>query len=176
MRPKDFLTCALFIVGAECAGLIGALFTTPAIPAWYENLSKPVLNPPAAVFGPVWTTLYALMGIAAVLVWRKRKSSSNAILKQAAKILRKEPNEHDINIALGFFAGQLVLNTLWSIIFFGMKNLGGALIEISVLWLAIIATIFFFWKVSKTAAWLLVPYILWVTFAGYLNYMIWALN
>ena len=102
--------------------------------------------------------LFALMGIAAFLVWQKGQ------------------NRRDIKIALGVFIVQLILNTLWSIIFFGMQNPGAAFIEIIIHWLAILVGVVAFAKVSKVAAWLLVPYVLWVTFAGYLNYFIWILN
>ncbi len=146
------------IVVSELAGIIGSVFTAPSIAGWYATLVKPILNPPAWVFGPVWTTLFALMGIAAFLVWKKGL------------------DRRDEKIALGIFLGQLVLNTLWSIIFFGLHSPVGALIEIVFLWLAILATIIAFAKISKPAAWLLVPYILWVSFAAYLNYSIWMLN
>ncbi len=158
MHLRDFLKLTLFIVAVEAAGIIGAVFTTPAIPTWYTGLIKPELAPPNWVFGPVWTTLFAFMGIAAFLVWQKG-------------IPRK-----DVKIALGIFLGQLILNTFWSIIFFGFQNPGGALIEIVILWVAILATILAFAKISKPAAWLLAPYVLWVSFAGYLNYAIWTLN
>ncbi|PIT92830.1 MAG: TspO protein [Candidatus Harrisonbacteria bacterium CG10_big_fil_rev_8_21_14_0_10_42_17] len=141
------------------AGVIGSFFTAPAVQSvWYIELVKPALNPPSWIFGPVWTTLFALMGITAFLVWKKGL------------------DRRDVKIALGIFLGQLVLNTLWSIIFFDLHSPGGALIEIVFLWLAILATIIAFAKISKPAAWLLVPYILWVSFAMYLNYAIWVLN
>lgn len=146
------------IVVSELAGIIGSFFVTPSIAGWYSTLAKPALNPPNWVFGPVWTTLFALMGIAAFLVWKKGL------------------NRKDVRIALGIFIGQLVLNSLWSIIFFGLHSPLGAFIEIIFLWLAILVTIIAFTKISKPAAWFLVPYILWVSFASYLNYMIWMLN
>ena len=142
----------------QLAGVVGSVFTVSAIPTWYEGLAKPALNPPSWVFGPAWTTLYLLMGIAAFLVWRmgwERK---------------------DVRAALGIFGVQLFLNAIWSIIFFGLKNPGWAFVEIIFLWLAIVATIIAFSKISRLAVWLLVPYILWVSFAGYLNYSIWTLN
>ena len=140
------------------AGGIGSIFTTPAIPTWYADLIKPALNPPSWVFGPVWTTLFVLMGISAFLVWKKGL-------------------EHKyVKIALSIFIGQLVLNTLWSIIFFGLHSPGGAFVELMILWLAILATIIAFARISRLAAWLLIPYILWVSFAGHLNYSIWQLN
>jgi len=146
------------LVISQLAGIIGAIFTTPAIDGWYAGIVKPALNPPSWIFGPVWTTLFVLMGIAAFLVW-----------KQGLE-------RRDVRIALGIFVGQLVLNTLWSIIFFSLQSPGGAFIEIIFLWLAILATIVTFAKISRPAAWLLVPYILWVSFASYLNYAIWMLN
>lgn len=159
MIARDFLKLSIAIVISELAGVIGAFFTTPAIQSgWYAGIVKPALNPPAWVFGPVWTTLFALMGIAAFFVWKKGL------------------DRRDVKIALGIFIGQLAFNTLWSIIFFGLHSPGGALVEIAFLWLAIFATIIAFYKISRPAAWLLAPYILWVSFAMYLNYAIWALN
>lgn len=155
---NNVLKLIVAIAVSELAGIIGSVFTTPSIDGWYAGIVKPALNPPAWVFGPVWTTLFALMGIAAFLVWRKGL------------------DRKDVKIALGIFGGQLVLNTLWSIIFFGLHSPGGAFIEIIFLWLAILATILVFVKISKPAAWLLAPYILWVSFAVYLNYSIWMLN
>lgn len=158
MRLNDFVKLLFAIAVSELAGIIGAVFTSQSIPIWYSGLLKPDLNPPAWIFGPVWTSLFALMGVAAFLVWKKGL------------------DRKDVKIALGIFTAQLVLNTLWSIIFFGLRNPGGALIEIVVLWLAIFATMITFAKISKPAAWLLLPYILWVSFAMYLNFTIWSLN
>lgn len=158
MTKKDFLKLIIAIVVAELAGVIGSIFTTPAIASWYTSLIKPSLNPPSWVFAPVWTTLFALMGVAAFFVWRKGWG-------------RKE-----VKIALAIFIVQLTLNTLWSIIFFGLHSPGAAFFEIILLWLAIIVTIIAFAKISKLAAWLLAPYIIWVSFAAYLNYSIWMLN
>ncbi|MFA6106668.1 MAG: TspO/MBR family protein [Patescibacteria group bacterium] len=158
MRINNFFKLVIAVGVSQMAGVIGALFTTPSIDGWYAGIVKPAFNPPAWIFGPVWTTLFALMGIAALLVWKKGLE------------------RRDVKIALGVFIGQLALNTLWSIIFFGLHSPGGALIEIIFLWLAILATIIAFAKISRPAMWLLLPYILWVSFAGYLNYAIWALN
>ena len=158
MKLHNTFKVVISIFVAELAGIVGAGFTAPSIAGWYASLVKPELNPPAWVFGPVWTTLYALMGIAAFLVWRKGWA------------------RRDVKIALGIFVVQLILNTLWSVIFFGLHSAGGALIEIILLWLAILFTIVTFAKISKTCVWLLLPYILWVGFAAYLNYMIWVLN
>ncbi len=158
MKINDTFKLIIAIIVSELAGIIGSAFTMPSIAGWYAGLVKPALNPPAWVFGPVWTTLFALMGIAAFLVWRKGL------------------DRKDVKVALGIFIGQLVLNTLWSIIFFGLHNPGGAFVEIIFLWLAILATIIAFVKISRPAVWLLVPYIIWVSFAGYLNYSIWQVN
>ncbi len=158
MKISNFLKLIIAIFVSESAGIIGSVFTAPSIPTWYVGIVNPALNPPAWVFGPVWTTLFALMGIAAFLVWKKGL------------------DRKDVKIAIGIFIGQLLLNTLWSIVFFGLHSPGGALIEIIFLWFAILATIITFAKISKAAAWLLAPYILWVSFAMYLNFSIWALN
>jgi tryptophan-rich sensory protein len=158
MTLKNFLKLIIAIIVSEAAGLIGSLFTRPAIATWYADLARPKLAPPNWLFAPVWTTLFVLMGVAAFLIWKKG-------------LARRE-----VKIALGIFIGQLVLNTLWSFIFFGLRNPGGALIEIIFLWLAILATIIAFAKISKPAAWLLAPYLLWVSFAAYLNAEIWLIN
>ncbi|HET9641370.1 MAG TPA: TspO/MBR family protein [Candidatus Paceibacterota bacterium] len=159
MKSSPIFKLIAAVALSELAGVIGALFTTPAIGTWYATLARPDFSPPSFVFAPVWTTLYALMGIAAFLVWQKR---------DAAPLARR-------NAVILFFI-QLVLNTLWSILFFGLHNPGLAFAEIALLWLAIAATINAFARVSRTAAWLLAPYLLWVTFASYLNYAIWTLN
>lgn len=124
---------------------------------WYQQLNKPWFNPPGYVFGPVWTTLYILMGIALFLVW-------------------KQPKTPQRNKATGMFAVQLILNFFWSLIFFKMHNLTLALVEIIVLWVCILITIFMFGRLSKAAAWLMVPYISWVSFATILTSTIWMLN
>ncbi|MDD3150530.1 MAG: tryptophan-rich sensory protein, partial [Candidatus Gastranaerophilales bacterium] len=163
MKINNTFKLIIAIVVSELAGIIGSVFTRPSIAGWYAGLVKPALNPPAWVFGPVWTTLFALMGIAAFLVWSSYAKAS-------------EDKKKGIKIALTLFGIQLTLNTLWSIIFFGLHNPGLAFIEIIFLWLAIIATIIAFAKISRPAAWFLVPYIIWVSFAGYLNYSIWQVN
>ncbi|MFH1175436.1 MAG: TspO/MBR family protein [bacterium] len=158
MKLKNILKLIAAIAVCELAGIIGAFFTVPSISGWYANLAKPEIAPPNWIFSPAWTILFALMGIAVFLVWQKGIGQMK------------------VKIAIGIFAGQLVLNTLWSIIFFSLRSPGGAFIEIIFLWLIILATIIAFAKISKPAAWLLVPYILWVSFAGYLNFSIWRLN
>lgn len=149
---------AIAIAISESAGLIGSVFTASAIPTWYATLVRPAIAPPSWVFGPVWTTLFAMMGVASCLVWRQRKQ-------------RK-----DVRRALYLFGVQLGLNVLWSLIFFGTQDLGGAFVEILLLWLAILATIVAFARISRPAAWLLVPYLLWVSFATILNYAFWMAN
>ena len=149
---------------SELAGIIGSIFTASSVASWYAGIIKPALNPPSWVFGPVWTILYALMGIAAFIIWKKLDSNPEIEIRKKVKI------------ALIIFFFQLLLNTSWSIIFFGLQSIGGALIMILFLWFAILATIITFHKISRPAAWLLVPYILWVSFAIYLNYSIWILG
>lgn len=148
----------MVVAVTELAGIVGSIFTISSVDSWYATLVRPALNPPSFVFGPVWTILFALMGIAAFLVWERGW------------------DRKDVKIALSVFSFQLILNILWSIIFFGMRSPGGALIEIIFLWIAIIFTIITFARISRTASWLLAPYILWVSFAAYLNYAIWMLN
>lgn len=158
MKIPNILKLLIAIVISELAGIIGSLFTASSVRDWYTTLVRPDFAPPSWVFAPVWTTLFALMGIAAFLVWKKGL------------------DRKDVKIALGIFIGQLVLNTLWSILFFGMQNPGLAFVEIIILWLAILATIISFGKIRKVAAWLLIPYILWVSFASVLNFSFWQLN
>jgi len=149
----------LIAVGiSELAGFIGAGFTAAAIPTWYAALEKPSLNPPSWVFGPTWLLLYLLMGIAAYLVWER--GWEHIWVRHSIKL----------------FAVQLVLNAAWSIIFFKYQNPGWALVDIVALWIAVVATIGAFAKHSRLAAALMIPYILWVSFATYLNYSIWMLN
>lgn len=140
------------------AGFLSGLVTTNAIETWYATLNKPSFNPPNWLLGPVWTVLYIIMGIAAGLVWNKGTETPH------------------VRLALSAFVFQLGLNAMWSIIFFGMKMPGLALAENILLWLSIAGCIFLFSKVSKPVAWLLVPYIAWVSFAIVLNYFLWSLN
>lgn len=144
----------LFLLICFAAAAVGSLFPPGD---WYADLTRPSFAPPNWVFGPVWTVLYVAMAIAAWLVWREAG-------------LRKG------RVAFTLFGIQLLLNAAWSILFFGLHSLGAALIDLSLLWLAIAATIFAFSRHSKTSALLLVPYLGWVTFAGWLNYGFWTLN
>ena len=131
-------------------GALGTFPTAKAIPTWYRTLDKPGWNPPDKVFGPVWTTLYALMGVALVLVRRERRNSST-------------------DRAQAVFGLQLALNLAWSFVFFGSRSVRGGLVVIALLWATIVATIAAFWRVRPSAALLLVPYLGWVSFASILN-------
>jgi translocator protein len=139
-------------------GSVGSIVTISQIPTWYSTLSKPSWAPPNWLFGPVWTTLYILMGIALFLVWREGL------------------NRSDVRFAILIFAVQLVLNLLWSIVFFTYHSLFGSFILIMILWIAILANIIAFSIISRTAGLLLVPYIVWVSIASYLNYSVYLLN
>src|SRR3989344_2115659 len=141
MKINNILKLVISIGVSLGAGAIGSFFTAPAVQSnWYLELIKPAFNPPSWVFGPVWTTLYILMGISLFLIWKINPSEARPGERRRAVIL--------------FFI-QLVLNVFWSIIFFGLHSLGGAFIEIVFLWLTILATIIAFAKISKSAAWLL---------------------
>jgi tryptophan-rich sensory protein len=141
------------------AALLGAAFTTSdTLSTWYAGLHKPPFNPPSWVFGPVWTILYCLMAVSALLIWQKGLDN------------------HLVRLALVLFLLQLALNALWTPLFFGLKMPTLALLDIIVLWLAVALTILTFAKISAPAALLLVPYILWVTFAVVLNAAICLLN
>jgi translocator protein len=146
------------VVICMLAGVIGSFFTTPNIATWYESLHKPWFTPPSWVFGPVWTTLFILMGISLFLV------------------LREGWERKDVQIGTAIFGVQLVLNILWSYLFFGLHSPLYGLIGIAALWIAILVTIIWFFRISRPAAILLVPYIIWVSIASALNYGIFVLN
>ncbi len=146
------------IIICQLAGFIGSLFTTSSIPRWYANINKPSFNPPNWVFAPVWTTLYLIMGISLFLVWRTGL------------------NEKEVKIAVAVFAFQLALNALWSFLFFGLESPFSAFIEIIFLWASILVSIILFLRISRIAGYLLIPYLLWVSFASVLNFAIWRLN
>jgi tryptophan-rich sensory protein len=154
----NILKLVTSLVVCQCAGILGSVFTTPAIPTWYAALQKPAFTPPSWLFAPAWITLYLLMGIAAFFVWRAGLDNRWA------------------RVALLIFLIQLVLNALWSVVFFGLQSPLYGVIVIITLWIAILATIISFTRTSRLAAWLLVPYILWVSFASVLNISIWVLN
>src|SRR3989344_102107 len=150
---KLFILSLVLCLGA---GAIGALFTTPAINTWYATLNKPIFNPPNFIFATVWTTLYILMGMSFYLV------------------LVSETKDKALAVKLFFF--QLFLNILWSFLFFGFHSPLLAMFEIIILWVSILLTIIHFYKISKNASYLLIPYLIWVSFAAVLNLSIVLLN
>jgi translocator protein len=158
MTKKNFIKLVVSIAAPFLAGGIGSFFTMPAIPGWYAELAKPALNPPSWVFGPVWTLLYILIGVSFFLVWQRGFGDERG------------------RRALAVFIVQLALNAIWSVVFFGLQSPGAALIIIAALWLSIIWMAYEFYHHRRLAAYLLIPYLLWVSFASYLNYAIWVLN
>lgn len=158
-KPKNnYLVLLASILIAQLAGGIGSLFTFSSIPTWYAFLNKPFFSPPNWIFGPVWTLLYTLMGVSAYLVWRRYQFSKKSL-----------PFWH-------VYITQLVLNSLWSILFFGFKFVGAAFIEIIAMWYFIVRSIQEGEKIDKWSAYLLYPYLGWVTFASILNLSIWIIN
>lgn len=174
MKKASFWRLCAAIAICELAGLVSLPLTAGSDRGWYSALARPALNPPSWIFGPVWTLLYALMGIAAFIVWEKM-SGRTAIGKIIDDTFHRKAKRSRAR-ALRIFAIQLALNAIWSIIFFGAKNPGAALIDIALLWIAILLTIILFYRISRTAAFLMIPYLLWVSFAAYLNFGIWWLN
>ncbi len=146
-----------FLAACLTVSALGGAATATSVGTWYQALQKPVFNPPDWVFAPVWTTLYILMAIAAWRVWRRGPSQ-------------------DTRRALMVFAVQLALNLGWSIVFFGFRQIGLALVEVVVLLAAIIATTTLFWRVDRLAGALFIPYGLWVAYASLLNAALWRLN
>ena len=149
----------LCILIAQTAGVLGSLATIPNIPGWYASLNKPPLNPPNWVFGPVWLLLFCLIGVSLYLI--VQTSSAEKEAKTQAYI---------------FFGLQLILNTAWSLLFFGLKNPPLAMAEILILWGAILSTLIRFWQINKLAGKLFIPYLLWVSFAAYLNFGVMLAN
>jgi tryptophan-rich sensory protein len=153
-RSKNVLALIGWLLLCFLPALLGAVFTPGE---WYAGLNKPAWNPPNRIFGPVWSALYAMMAVAAWLVWRRGGFAA-----------QRRP--------LGWFLVQLVLNAAWTPLFFGLHLPGLAFAEILLLWLAIIWTVIEFWRVHRAAGWLLMPYLTWVTFAAVLNGTLWMLN
>jgi benzodiazapine receptor len=151
---KSTLGLAGWLAVSFTAAWVGSRFMPGA---WYASLAKPSWNPPNSVFGPVWTVLYVLMGVAAWLVWRKAGFSG-------------------AGLALILFIVQIALNALWSYLFFGQHRPDMAFIDIAALWVVIVIVMVLFWRVDRIAGGLMVPYAAWVTFASYLNYVLWRLN
>lgn len=154
---RQWIGLVVFIVVCQAAGGIGSIFTFPSVGNWYAKLNKPFWTPPDWVFGPVWTFLFLCMAVAAWLVWR-RYGFAGAVVPMA------------------LFALQLALNVAWTWVFFGLHLPGAAFAEIIVLWLAILATLIAFWALVPAAGWLMVPYLLWVTYAATLNWGLWKMN
>jgi translocator protein len=148
---------AAFLAATFLVAGVSSLFTVSAIPTWYAALAKPSFNPPNQIFGPVWTLLYALMAIAGWLVWKQPDSK----LRRAGLI---------------WFGIQLAVNFLWSVIFFRFHQIGLAMAEIVLLWIGVAGTTAIFFRVSKPAGWMFVPYLVWVSFASVLNFAIWRMN
>ena len=155
-KAVSILGLAISIGACLLAGFLGSLFTARSVGTWYLTLVKPAWNPPSYVFGPVWTALYLMMGTAAWFVWRKAGFAAA--------------------LPLALFAIQLVLNFGWSLLFFGLHRPDLAFAEIVALWCLILATTIAFWRVVPAAAYLMLPYLAWVTFASALNFAIWRLN
>jgi len=154
----DVIKLIVSILICQLAGIVGSFFTAPAIPTWYAQLKKPSFVPPSWVFAPVWIILFFLMGVSVYLIWSRG-------------VERKQ-----VRIAPFIFSVQLILNILWSFFFFGLQSPLLGFIDIVLLWFAILATILSFYKISPKAAFLLIPYILWVSFAALLNFSILQLN
>ncbi len=157
-KKGDIVKLVISILIPLIVGFTSSFATLGSISTFFDVLNKPTWTPPAWAFGPIWTTLYILMGIALFLVWRKGLE------------------RQDVKIAVIVFGVQLILNFFWTIIFFGFRSITGGLIEIIFLWIAILVNIILFYRISKTAGILLVPYIIWVTIASYLNYTVYLLN
>jgi benzodiazapine receptor len=158
-RDQPVLTLVLAVLTVEIVGASGAVFSAQGLSGWYETLQRPMLAPPNWVFAPVWTALFALIGAAAWLVWRRATELPGAV-----------------RLATAAFVAQFAFNLAWSAAFFGMRDIDLGLTVIAFLWLLIVATIWTFDRVDRRAAALLVPYLLWVSFAAYLNYGFWRLN
>jgi benzodiazapine receptor len=158
LQVSDIVSLVVAIVIPLVVGGLGGAVTAPSIATWYQGLNKPAWNPPNWVFGPVWTLLYILMGVAAWLVWRQGWGNPQ------------------VQVALAIFGIQLLLNLFWSLIFFGLRSPGWAVLEIVVLWGFILATAVQFYRLETIAGLLLIPYQLWVTFAAALNVAVWQLN
>ncbi len=158
MKSKT-LKLIVSILICQAAGFLGSIFTTPKIATWYQGVAKPSFNPPNYLFGPVWILLFILMGVSLYIIWTSKFKD---------KTYKKE--------VITIFFIQLVLNIIWSILFFGLESPMLAFFEIIILWISILATIIGFYKISRIASLILIPYILWVSFASVLNFFIWKLN
>lgn len=154
---RSIVGLAVFLGLCFGAAWVGSMLTSPALPEWYAGLAKPSWTPPNWVFGPVWSLLYLMMALAGWLVWRQAGVTSVAV-------------------PLALFGLQLVLNVAWSAVFFGLRRPGAAFAEIILLWFVILASMSAFWRVTRLAGWLMLPYLLWVGYAASLNLAIWLMN
>lgn len=157
MNKKNAFKLVLSVLLTMACGAIGGLFTAPEIKGWYSQLNQPSFNPPDWIFGPVWTLLYLLMGVSCFIIWKTKSGKKR-------------------NRALLIFIVQLILNFFWSFIFFYLKNIGFAMFEIFILWTSIVVMLILFYKVKSIAAWINLPYFLWVSFAAALNLAYFILN
>jgi translocator protein len=156
MKKLSKLVCSVSL--CLLTGFVGSFSTMNSVTSWYADLSRPSSTPPNWTFGVVWPILYIMMGISFFMIWNRGL------------------DKRKVKIVLGLFLLQLVLNGLWTPIFFGLHMIAFALIEIVLLWVAILLTILVFWRISKSATFFLFPYILWVSFAAVLNTALWYLN
>ena len=157
MISRNIIKLAISILLPLSVGAVAGMFTSQAVPTWYASLNRPSFSPPNWVFGPVWTTLYVLLGFSFFLIWKESPSKGR-------------------NSAIIVFSIQLLLNFAWSFIFFYFNFIGAALLEIILLWISIIAMIYLFYKIKPLAAYLNIPYLLWVSFATILNAGYYSLN
>ncbi|MFZ2189526.1 MAG: TspO/MBR family protein [Candidatus Magasanikiibacteriota bacterium] len=160
MKKINYKKLIISLAIPQLAGLFGSIANITSLDTWYKVLIKPVFNPPGWIFGPVWTLLFILMGIALYLVW-----DNKGIF-----------NKHKVDQAIKIFLLQIILNITWSWLFFGARSQLLALLEIVVLWVVILWNMVVFYKLNKTAGYLLLPYLLWVSFASVLNFSLWWLN
>ena len=178
---KNIVKFILSIIICQGAGIAGSIFTMPAIDSWYATLKKPEFTPPGSFIGLVWIILFFLMGVSLYLVWSKNWAIEipaggprlKAWNRFSEKLFSGTWREENV---VAIFILQLILNILWSVIFFGLKFPGLAFFELLMLWFAVLYTIVNFYRISKPAGYLLIPYILWVSFAGFLNFTIWMMN
>lgn len=154
---QDILALGVFLFVCLVVEFLGAVFTFPSVRGWYAELAKPSWTPPNWVFTPVWTVLFLMMALAGWLVWRKGDAQASTV-------------------ALVLFGIQLVLNAAWSLLFFTLQSPGWAFAEIVVLWCAILFTLLTFWRIRTVAGVLLLPYLLWVSYAAALNFALWRMN
>lgn len=163
----NYKKLVISILAPLLAGFLGSFFTSPAIDGWYSMLEKPVFNPPNWIFGPVWTTLYILMGISVYLIWR-------TVEKKKPLFGRKQQKQ--VKLAVSLFWIHLIFNATWSIIFFGLESPAFAFVNIVIIWAFILVLMIKFWPINRWSTILLAPYFLWVSFASVLNASIWYLN